>query len=68
MSGPREGYLKVYMKSTTKVKRSVLDYSWVSMVADIGGYVGLLLGISLVHVNSVIDWAYASAKGTKGVQ
>ncbi len=56
------------MKSTTKVKRSVLDYSWVSMVADIGGYVGLLLGISLVHVNSVIDWAYANAKGTKGVQ
>ena len=47
--------MKIYLKTNTKVKKSVLDYSWLTMVAEIGGYTGLLLGISLVNVNSVLD-------------
>lgn len=39
-------------------------YSILSMLAEIGGYVGLLLGVSLFnlgHINNVIiDWAFQS--------
>ena len=49
------GILKIYMKSTTKVKQIVLDYSMGSMIAEIGGYTGLLLGISFVNLTQVID-------------
>ncbi len=48
-------YMKIYFKSTTKVNKTVLDYTWISMVAEIGGYSGLLLGISLVNLTWVID-------------
>ena len=49
------GILKIYMKSTTKVKQIVLDYTMGTMIAEIGGYTGLLLGISLVNLTQVID-------------
>ena len=48
-------YLKMYMLSTVKVKKTVLDYTWLSMLAEIGGYTGLLLGVSVVNVTGVID-------------
>ncbi len=43
------------MKSTVKMKKTVLDYTWVSMLAEIGGYTGLLLGVSVVNVTSYVD-------------
>jgi len=49
------GYLKVYLKSTVKVKKMVLNYPFLSMAAEVGGYSGLLLGISLLDVNKLID-------------
>ena len=51
--------IKVYLKTATKVKKSVLDYSGISMVAEIGGYTGLLLGISLVHLTAVLDKVFS---------
>lgn len=57
------GYIKIYLKSTTKVKKAVLDYQWVTMIAEIGGYTGLLLGISLVNLTNVLDkFIYAIRK------
>lgn len=47
--------IKIYLKTTTKVKKSVLDYPVLTMIAEIGGYTGLLLGISLVNLTSVLD-------------
>lgn len=47
--------IKLYMKSTTKVKKTILDYTVLSMLAEIGGYTGLLLGISIVNVTHIID-------------
>ena len=35
--------------------KSVLNYTWVSMVAEIGGYVGLLLGIAVVDIVFAMD-------------
>ncbi len=48
-------FIKIYVKSTVKVNRTVLDYTWVSMLAEIGGYTGLLLGISVVDITSFVD-------------
>ena len=31
------------------------DYTWVSMVAEIGGYVGLLLGVAVLDCVHLID-------------
>ena len=44
------GYIKLYLKSTVKIKSTVLDYQFLSLVAELGGYVGLLLGISCVKI------------------
>ena len=44
------GHIKIYLKSTIKIKRTVLDYTFLSLVAEVGGYVGLLLGISVVKL------------------
>ena len=47
--------------------KSGLDYTWVSMVAEIGGYVGLLLGFAVVDIVFAIDrvWPkiYSQGKG-----
>jgi len=47
--------LQVYVKSTVRMKRTVLDYTWVTMLAEIGGYTGLLLGVSVVNVTSYVE-------------
>lgn len=51
--------MKMYLKSTTKIKRMVLDYTIISMIAEIGGYTGLLLGISFVNITRVLDRLFA---------
>ena len=52
-------YIKVYLKSTVKIKRTVLDYDFTTLVAELGGYVGLLLGISVVNVSLIINNFFA---------
>lgn len=47
--------IKIYLKTTTKVKKTVPDYPVLTMIAEIGGYTGLLLGISIVNLTSLID-------------
>ena len=48
-------YIKIYLKSTVKMKSTVLDYTPLSLVAEVGGYVGLLLGISVVNIAIIIN-------------
>lgn len=50
-----EAYIKMYIKSTVKYKKTMLDYTWLSMLAEIGGYTGLLLGVSVVNVTGVVN-------------
>jgi hypothetical protein len=47
---PELSQIKIYLKTTVKSKRTILDYTWRSMVAEIGGYSGLLLGVSVCPV------------------
>lgn len=44
------------LKSTTRVKKTVLNYESLSMLAEIGGYSGLLLGVSLVNINRIVHF------------
>ena len=47
-------YLQIYLQSTTNINLTVLDYDVVSLVADIGGYSGLLLGVSVIHLSKLL--------------
>ena len=52
---PETAYMKLYLKSTTKVSRLVVDYTWISLLAEIGGYTGILLGISVMNLTGLLD-------------
>ena len=47
-------YAKLYFKSQVQVQRSVLSYSETSLLAEVGGYIGLLLGFSLLDVARIL--------------
>ena len=44
---------KVYFKRSVTEKRNIVPYDWVSLMAEIGGYVGLLLGWSLMDLRTI---------------
>ena len=49
-----------YFKQDVKTSHEYLIYTELSMLAEIGGYVGLMLGISFVNIgsliNKILDW------------
>ena len=47
--------IRIYMKSRVKVKKTVYDYELLSLLAEMGGYSGILLGISIVNLTSLIS-------------
>ena len=60
---PGTSFLRMYLGIRIVVRRNVLDYTWLSMVAEIGGYVGLLLGVAVVDIAFALDrvwrpWAW----------
>ena len=54
-----ETYVKFYMKGQIQVKTSILSYTKVSFLAEVGGYIGMLLGVSLMDFASLIDRMFA---------
>ena len=48
------------MKNTVKVTQSKFLYDGLTLMAEIGGYVGLFLGISVVHINEMIHKVWKS--------
>ena len=56
-----EVYVKIYVKSNVKVKSVILYYDMTSLVADVGGYIGMLLGVSLVDLTIICNSAFAKA-------
>ena len=47
---PDEAYIRLYLKTKIKVKSTVLYYDSTTLAAEIGGYIGMLLGVSLVDL------------------
>ena len=50
-----EAYVLFYIKDQIELKKSYLSYSKVSLLAEVGGYVGLLLGVSLMDISVLFD-------------
>ena len=42
--------VKIYFKSRISERRNTVTYDGVTLLAEIGGYMGLFLGISLLHI------------------
>lgn len=55
--------LRIKFDETVKVFHAKYEYSFETMMAEIGGYVGLFLGISVYQFTEVID--YILVKVTK---
>jgi hypothetical protein len=49
-----EAYVKLYFKMAVNIHRNILAYSTLSFLAEVGGYIGLLLGFSLLDLSKVI--------------
>ena len=45
-------FFRLFFTSHVKVKRIILYYDFSSLTADLGGYIGVLLGISLMDLTS----------------
>ena len=54
-----ETYVKFYIKEQTTVRERFLSYSAVTLLAELGGYVGLIIGVSLMDIVSLIDKIFA---------
>ena len=59
---PFKARAKVYFKRSVTEKRNIVPYDWVSLMAEIGGYVGLLLGWSLMDLRTIFN---AMVQGSK---
>ena len=52
------GEVKMYFKSHITVKKSVLVYKETQLMSEIGGYIGLILGFSLLDLSKLLQSAY----------
>ena len=50
-----KAYLKLYLNSHVRINMTVLDYHWISMLAEVGGYTGLLLGIAVINITAYTE-------------
>ncbi len=54
--------VKLYFKSATKVRKSVYAYTELSLLAEFGGYLGLLMGVSLLDLIGISRWLLGGRK------
>ena len=50
-----KSYLRIYLKSNIKFQQTIYNYTLLSLLAEIGGYTGLLLGISVANITTIIE-------------
>ena len=50
-----ETYVKFYIKDQIQVRESNLSYTEVSLLAELGGYIGLIIGVSMMDIATLID-------------
>ena len=51
----KKSFLRIYFKSNIKFQQTIYDYTLLSLLAEIGGYTGLLLGISVANITTVLE-------------
>ena len=63
ISKNRDGnFLKFFLPDSIKVHKAYYAYNEVSLIAEIGGYVGLFLGSSIYQITDLLDWLIDSWK------
>ena len=50
--------VEINFKENIKVITSYHLYSGLSLIAEVGGYVGLFLGVSINQVTSLVEWGF----------
>ena len=50
-----EAFVQFILNDVIKVQTSFWSYSIISLLAEVGGYVGLLLGISLLDITKIVN-------------
>ena len=53
-----KSFLRIYLKSNIEFKQTIYDYTLLSLLAEIGGYTGLLLGISVANITTVLEMMF----------
>ena len=56
--------MEISTRENIKVTEAHWLYTGLSMIAEIGGYVGLFLGVSIIQINHVFDRAIKLVFGT----
>ena len=51
-----EAYLKLYLNTDVLIKTTILYYGSVELAAEIGGFVGMILGISLIDIAKLLSF------------
>ena len=52
-----EASIRIYTKPEVKVKSIIMYYDFTSLVADLGGYMGMLMGISMIDFTIMCNTA-----------
>ena len=52
-----EAFIRIYIKLDIKVKSLILYYDWTTLLAEVGGYIGLFLGVSLIDLTMMLTTA-----------
>ena len=53
-----KSFLRIYLKSNVKFQQTIYDYTLLSLFAEIGGYSGLFLGISIAKFTTVLEMMF----------
>ena len=53
-----EAYVQFYLKAKIKVKSMFIYYDFTSCAAEIGGFIGMFLGVSLIDIASMLNSAF----------
>ena len=54
-----KGYMQLKFQKFIKVSRSQYSYTWLELLAEVGGYVGLFLGISVNQTLSLLKQTFS---------
>ena len=50
-----EGYVEIIFDKLITVSHDQYSYSWLNLVAEVGGYVGLFLGVSVYQSTFLLE-------------
>ena len=56
---PNEAYIRLYVNPNIKVKSIVIYYDSTTFAGEVGGYIGMLLGVSVVDLAIIFNATFA---------